>query len=977
MAAAVGAEPLRAQLARCVALKRAGDWHALRAQATQAAQTALLVPGYVADLALAMHLLANAERALGNAPAAMAAYRHSIAAALRVADRHLLSTGSGNLANLLRDAGRLDEAIEQYQQAFEYEDQALGRSQIRVNQAQALILLGELRSARDWLQQALAELEAAGVDARSRCVALGAVAMAHAMLGDAPQALALLERAHALIEAGDTDSLAANALQRASVHLGRGDRGDREAAGACFMQAFEQAAALARASLAPPHDEPYRQGFARSRACALPVEQARVLLAPGVDAKDANRWQDAAAQLEQAAARARQAGDHALALRALNNLAAVWLDAGQVGRGRAVLEQVLAEASTRGLAQAEAMALGSLAVIVERSGEQRASLGALGMYTRALALRELHVSLVMAAAASAEEQAFEAIGPLFSGALDAQIAKLAFEHGADDLAAAGFERAAMPVRPFGPSFQLANRLANGLLALQAAGRDDRARERALELDTLLASPQLPPLGRLTAHLALGRWSGAPDAAVGHLQAASDLGEALREQLPRGAARSEVNRDYPQLNHRLAERLRRAGRVPEAWQALQRGKARRLLDLLALRHGADDSPLTLTQLQSRLRGGEVVVDLALEEHGLAAYLVDRQQLRVMGFDGDPRTLAEAGFGDVEEREAQLVALVQGNAWLQRWASELCAALPERSPVLLVPDNVLHNLPLHLVPVAGQPLGDHLPIGYLPAAGVLGLVRHSRSRRSLVAGDSAGDLVFAAHECQRIAPGLGTQALLGPRCTRQAIEGALRGAELDIVHLALHGRGDARHGGRASLLLAGADGRHEWVAFDELAALRWRANLVVFSGCSTGVVGPRGGHELVSVARAALEAGAAAVVACMWPVGDPFAAHLMAAFHEALVREREHGDVDLRIVLDEARQRLRAELAVQGAAQGTAQGAAQGAAQGSPATAPRRRDGPRGWPHQAVAQRDAALAWAPFVIHGDPWLPGTNAAPPRRG
>lgn len=69
---------------------------------------------------------------------------------------------------------------------------------------------------------------------------------------------------------------------------------------------------------------------------------------------------------------------------------------------------------------------------------------------------------------------------------------------------------------------------------------------------------------------------------------------------------------------------------------------------------------------------------------------------------------------------------------------------------------------------------------------------------VAGNSAGDLAGAEDECRAIAPALGTSALTGMQCTRAAIDAALQTGPLDIMHLALHGRGDVQRG-------APADGR----------------------------------------------------------------------------------------------------------------------------------------------------------------------------
>ena len=127
--------------------------------------------------------------------------------------------------------------------------------------------------------------------------------------------------------------------------------------------------------------------------------------------------------------------------------------------------------------------------------------------------------------------------------------------------------------------------------------------------------------------------------------------------------------------------------------------------------------------------------------------------------------------------------------------------------------------------------------------------------------------------------------GAHRTRELYAGSCRAGTrrgtARLVHLAVHGRGDTRRGPRGSLAFSDARGGTEWVPFEQLAALPWSAELVVFSGCSTAVAGPRFGHELVSVARAAAERGAATVLACLWPVGDEPASALMTAFYRELI------------------------------------------------------------------------------------------------
>lgn len=104
---------------------------------------------------------------------------------------------------------------------------------------------------------------------------------------------------------------------------------------------------------------------------------------------------------------------------------------------------------------------------------------------------------------------------------------------------------------------------------------------------------------------------------------------------------------------------------------------------------------------------------------------------------------------------------------------------------------------------------------------------------------------------------------------ASEAALRRAKLDdvaILHLATHAMVDDRSLGRSTIALAHGGGDDGILGPEELGALRLNDALVVLSGCRTvgGVV--LGGEGLRGLTAPLLEAGARAVVASHWAIGD---------------------------------------------------------------------------------------------------------------
>jgi hypothetical protein len=248
--------------------------------------------------------------------------------------------------------------------------------------------------------------------------------------------------------------------------------------------------------------------------------------------------------------------------------------------------------------------------------------------------------------------------------------------------------------------------------------------------------------------------------------------------------------------------------------------------------------------------------------------------------------------------------------------------------VVPFGPAHHLPLGAVPVAGRPLLAHCPVVVAPSA-AFAVRHHSDSShgaaarpRALVAGDPAGNLPHARAEAARVAARLGTSALLGGEATLAALGRLLPDA--DLVHLATHVRFDPADPLESAVLLA--DG--ERLTARAMMSRHLAAQLLVLSGCESGVQGVTSGDELLGLARALLYAGARSLVLSLWQVNDASSAELMTHVYDGL------SGADGREPLDVAHALRRAALAV--------------------------RD-----------EKPQTFYWAPFALYGDP-LVGLAAA-----
>jgi CHAT domain-containing protein/Tfp pilus assembly protein PilF len=215
------------------------------------------------------------------------------------------------------------------------------------------------------------------------------------------------------------------------------------------------------------------------------------------------------------------------------------------------------------------------------------------------------------------------------------------------------------------------------------------------------------------------------------------------------------------------------------------------------------------------------------------------------------------------------------------------------VVIVPNGPLAVLPFAAFEDArGQPLAARHTLAFAPSISVY---RYTAAKRA-AAGDAMRALVIADPAPP---PGSGVEALPGAREEGRLVTGRLgaRGVTLlsgaaasesavkrlagaqRILHFATHGLVSAERPLASSLLLAAGDGEDGYLRVDEIFALPLAADLVVLSGCSTGM-GRLSGDGIVGLSRAFIYAGTPAVLVSQWDVDDRATAFLMDRFYRDL-------------------------------------------------------------------------------------------------
>jgi CHAT domain len=363
-------------------------------------------------------------------------------------------------------------------------------------------------------------------------------------------------------------------------------------------------------------------------------------------------------------------------------------------------------------------------------------------------------------------------------------------------------------------------------------------------------------------------------------------QALRDRLNWLYRRVQRLEDDGESSVALRVELRRA-----ELELLERTRRERLAAPASERGRTADDEFDVGQLQARLGDADALVEYGVQDDELFACIVTREGVslhrRVAPWGEVLEALRAARF--------QLETLRHGSAPVQRhlaslteraqrrlerlyalvWAP-LAAALSRCRRLLVVPHAQLGLLPFAALHDGEGALAQRHELSIMPSGqlAVRGLGRQTVApTRALVLGESSR-LPHAAQEAQFVA-GLFPEgrACVGAQATIETL--TAHAGSADVLHLACHAqfRGDnpmfsALHLHDAALTV------------ERVEALRLRPGIVVLSACETGLADLGSGDEMVGLVRAFLVAGAARVVASLWPVDDAVTALFMTSFYGAL-------------------------------------------------------------------------------------------------
>lgn len=290
---------------------------------------------------------------------------------------------------------------------------------------------------------------------------------------------------------------------------------------------------------------------------------------------------------------------------------------------------------------------------------------------------------------------------------------------------------------------------------------------------------------------------------------------------------------------------------------------------------------------------VLVQYFASEFRVLAFVV-REGLsspEVIDIGVDPKRIGdycESGFSGASLENLDLFDWREWQALLAPLMEPIAKWTSPGETVWIVPDGFLHSLPLHALTVDGVVLAERNPVCYTPSASTMVYCARKRTGRRVRAasfGDSLSDLPQGREESRMLAGAFGVEPLVGDKVTRSNVMRILVGeGNLDVVHFACHIVFDAVEPLRSGIVLAREGGDDETriprLSAQEILNLPLSADLVLLSGCVSGASVRKPGDELLGLGRAWLYAGAASVLASLWPVDDLASGILMARFASEL-------------------------------------------------------------------------------------------------
>lgn len=356
----------------------------------------------------------------------------------------------------------------------------------------------------------------------------------------------------------------------------------------------------------------------------------------------------------------------------------------------------------------------------------------------------------------------------------------------------------------------------------------------------------------------------------------------------------------------------------AFDYSEASRARSLLDLVLaesevvntrggmdVRVGKVVRPLTLDEIQHRMPDHSQILQYAVLEDKLVAWVISRTSTESIDLNVRELTASVTGFvsaltkapprnsDDINARARSLYEIL---------ITPVEPHLNTDAVIFIVPDKILNIVPFGALisPRTGRYFVEDYVFAIAPSSNLM--IRGSDraaaksgalAESALVIGNPSfdpvrfpllPDLPAAAREAESVAGLYGTTPLIGPNAQVNRVKARM--PEANVIHFAGHYVADEQSPMLSKLLLSKAaystsgdqDSDGVLTASDVYRMKLDRARLVVLSACTTGVERYYRGEGAIGMARPFIEAGVPLVVATLWSVESEPTSRLMIDFHK---------------------------------------------------------------------------------------------------
>jgi CHAT domain-containing protein len=387
----------------------------------------------------------------------------------------------------------------------------------------------------------------------------------------------------------------------------------------------------------------------------------------------------------------------------------------------------------------------------------------------------------------------------------------------------------------------------------------------------------------------------------HVPTAADPGQSELVRSIRNL-REELNWYYNLIER---EQLRPEGRSQERVRQLeQRARSRESALLQAAKEAtvaeANEaglqvpSTMSLEEIRSVLSAETVLVEFFCTHDRTVACVLTRDKLHIFPVTVQSRIQKLLQFLQFQmskfRLDPQYVAtfsqplLESTQAHLKNLYQELIAPIRHLlvgRHIAFVLHGLLHYVPFHALHDGKSYLVDQFSISYAPSASVYA---HCQTKPVNTAGDS---LILGVPDDRtpairaevdalaRILPN--AKLFLGDDATEEVLQ--THGPRSKTVHIATHGYFRQDNPMFSSIRLGTSH-----LSLYDMAHLQLPVELVVLSGCATGLNVVTPGDELMGLVRGLLQSGAQSLVLSLWDVDDDSTQQFMVEFYTELQRGR---------------------------------------------------------------------------------------------